>query len=59
MLMWLSHITHRALAVYSLGGPAAIIKDYYERDGLTQRPAFGPPEPITEENFVDHLEDEK
>ena len=55
----LSHITHRALAIYALGGPAAIIRDNYERDGRIQRPAFESPEPITEENFVDHLGDEK
>ncbi|KAG6377856.1 hypothetical protein JVT61DRAFT_14637 [Boletus reticuloceps] len=53
-----NHVTHRALAIYALGGPATIIRDYYERDGQTQRPAFESPEPITEENFVDHLEDE-
>ena len=55
----LSHITHRALAIYALGGPAAIIRDNYERDGRIQRPVFESPEPITEENFVDHLGDEK
>ena len=54
-----SHITHRALAIYVLGGPATIIRDYYKRDGQIQRPAFESPEPITEQNFVDHLGDEK
>ena len=59
MTITLSHITHRALAIYALGGPGAIIRDYYERDADIQRPAFESPEPITEENFVDHLGDEK
>ncbi|KAH0834191.1 hypothetical protein J3R83DRAFT_11503 [Lanmaoa asiatica] len=53
-----NHITHRALAIYALGGSAAIIRDYYERDGDIQRTAFESPEPITEENFTDHLGDE-
>ncbi|KAG8215387.1 hypothetical protein J3R82DRAFT_8988 [Butyriboletus roseoflavus] len=53
-----NHITHRILAIYALGGSAAIIRDYYKRDGEIQRPAFEAPEPITEENFVDHLGDE-
>ncbi|KAF8439791.1 hypothetical protein L210DRAFT_3504231 [Boletus edulis BED1] len=53
-----NHITHRALAIYAVGGPPTIIKDYYARDGEMQRPAFESPGPITEENFIDHLEDE-
>ncbi|KAI9463455.1 hypothetical protein HD554DRAFT_2175559 [Boletus coccyginus] len=54
-----NHITHRALAIYALGGPAAIIRDYYKRDSEIQRPVVESPHPITEENFVDHLADEK
>ncbi|KAI9463461.1 hypothetical protein HD554DRAFT_2175564 [Boletus coccyginus] len=53
-----NHITHRALVIYALGGPAAIIKDYYKRDSQIQRPMVESPHPITEENFVDHLGDE-
>ncbi|KIK95047.1 hypothetical protein PAXRUDRAFT_25666 [Paxillus rubicundulus Ve08.2h10] len=53
-----SHITHRALAIYALGGSASLIKGYYEQDAKNQRPAFGSLEPITEENFVEHLGDE-
>ncbi|KAF8126386.1 hypothetical protein EV363DRAFT_1348460 [Boletus edulis] len=53
-----NHITHRALAIYALGGSAAIIRDYYERDSRIQRPVVQSPEPITEENFIDHLGDE-
>ncbi|KAI9463453.1 hypothetical protein HD554DRAFT_1313829 [Boletus coccyginus] len=54
-----NHITHRALALYALGGPAAIIRDYYKRDSEIQRPMVESPHPITEENFVDHLGDDK
>ncbi|KAI9463459.1 hypothetical protein HD554DRAFT_2040980 [Boletus coccyginus] len=54
-----NYITHRALAIYALGGPAAIIRDYYKRDSEIQRPVVESPHPITEENFVDHLADEK
>ncbi|KIJ13025.1 hypothetical protein PAXINDRAFT_170906 [Paxillus involutus ATCC 200175] len=53
-----NHSTHRALAIYALGGSASLIKGYYEEDGKNQRPAFESPEPITEENFVEHLGDE-
>ncbi|KAF9219897.1 hypothetical protein BS17DRAFT_788621 [Gyrodon lividus] len=53
-----NHITHRALAIYALGGSASLIKDYYEQDGKNQRPAFESLEPITEENFIEHLADE-
>ncbi|KAH7882769.1 hypothetical protein F5I97DRAFT_2076034 [Phlebopus sp. FC_14] len=53
-----NHITHRALALYALGGDASIIDDYYEQDSREQRPAFESPEAITEENFADHVGDE-
>ncbi|KAF9235893.1 hypothetical protein BU15DRAFT_64445 [Melanogaster broomeanus] len=53
-----NHVTHRALAIYALGGSASLVKDYYEQDAKNQRPAFKSPEPITEENFVEHLGDE-
>ncbi|KAF9235891.1 hypothetical protein BU15DRAFT_64442 [Melanogaster broomeanus] len=54
----ISHVAHHALAIYALGGSASLIKDYYEQDGKNQRPAFKSPEPITEENFLEHLGDE-
>ncbi|KAF9235892.1 hypothetical protein BU15DRAFT_64444 [Melanogaster broomeanus] len=54
-----NHVTHRALAIYASGGSASLIKDYYEQDAKNQRPAVESPEPITEENFLEHLEDEK
>ncbi|KAF9230917.1 hypothetical protein BU15DRAFT_56733, partial [Melanogaster broomeanus] len=54
-----SHVALRALAIYALGGSASLIKDYYEQDAKDQRPRLKSPEPITEENFVEHLGDEK
>ncbi|KAF8126387.1 hypothetical protein EV363DRAFT_1453115 [Boletus edulis] len=53
-----NHMSHRALAIYALGGSAVIIRDYYERDARVHRLVVQSPEPITEENFVDHLGDE-
>ncbi|KIJ64277.1 hypothetical protein HYDPIDRAFT_167993 [Hydnomerulius pinastri MD-312] len=53
-----NHITHRALALYALGGSASLIEGYYEQDGKNQRPAFESPEPINGDNFVEHLGDE-
>ncbi|KAF9235890.1 hypothetical protein BU15DRAFT_64441 [Melanogaster broomeanus] len=32
----ISHVTHRALAIYALGGSASLIKDYYEQDANPQ-----------------------
>ncbi|KAF8551785.1 hypothetical protein OG21DRAFT_1512319 [Imleria badia] len=54
-----NHIPYRALAIYALGGTAATIREYYQRDRRRQRPAIPSPEPITEENFISHLGDEK
>ncbi|KAF8126363.1 hypothetical protein EV363DRAFT_1348442 [Boletus edulis] len=53
-----NHMTHRAVAIYALGGSAAIIRDSYERDSRIHRAVIQSPKPITEENFVDHLGDE-
>ncbi|KAF9235884.1 hypothetical protein BU15DRAFT_28865, partial [Melanogaster broomeanus] len=53
-----NHVTHRALATYALGGSASLIKDYYEQDTKNQRPSLKSPEPITQENFFEHLGDE-
>ena len=54
-----SHIIHRALAVWALGGDAHVIQAGYDHDKSYQRPSFKSPEPITRENFSDHLGDEK
>ncbi|KAF9267186.1 hypothetical protein L218DRAFT_955664 [Marasmius fiardii PR-910] len=53
-----NHIAHRVLAVWALGTDKEVIDTSYERDSSYQRPAFESPEPITEENFNDHLGDE-
>lgn len=55
----LSHVTHRALAIYALGGSGSIIEAFYKQDSKVQRAAFASPQPITVENFVEHLNDEK
>ncbi|KAF9235887.1 hypothetical protein BU15DRAFT_77494 [Melanogaster broomeanus] len=54
----LHHVSHRALAIYALGGSASHIEDYYEQDAKCQRPALKSPEPITGDNFVEHIGDE-
>ncbi|KAG1860779.1 hypothetical protein F4604DRAFT_1126059 [Suillus subluteus] len=53
-----SHITHRALAIYAMGGSGPVIEAFYQQDSQNQRPAFASPKPITEQNFVEHLGDE-
>ncbi|KAG7085650.1 hypothetical protein E1B28_003196 [Marasmius oreades] len=54
-----NHIAHRVLAVWALGADKEVIQTSYERDSEYQRPAFESPEPITNENFNDHLGDER
>ncbi|KAG1751806.1 hypothetical protein EDB19DRAFT_2000665 [Suillus lakei] len=53
-----NHITHRALAIYALGGSGSIIDAFYKEDMKIRRAAFVSPHPITAQNFVDHLSDE-
>ena len=55
----LSHVAHRAIAIYAVGGSGPIIKDYYKLDSGIQRSMIQSPGPITEENFVDHLGDQR
>jgi hypothetical protein len=54
-----NHVTHRALAIYALGGSGPVIETLYKQDTKLQRAAFTSPHPITTQNFVDHLGDEK
>ncbi|KAG1763927.1 hypothetical protein EDD22DRAFT_471845 [Suillus occidentalis] len=53
-----NHVTHRALAIYALGGSGPVIEAFYKQDIKVQRPAFESPHPITTQNFADHLSDE-
>ncbi|KAG1810528.1 hypothetical protein EV424DRAFT_1542900 [Suillus variegatus] len=50
-----NHVTHRALAIYALGGSGPVIEAFYKRDIKIQKDAFVSPHPITAQNFVDHL----
>ncbi|EGN97426.1 hypothetical protein SERLA73DRAFT_57675 [Serpula lacrymans var. lacrymans S7.3] len=54
-----NHIAHHTLALYALGASAPVIEAAYELDSRHQRALFESPEAITEENFIDHLGDEK
>ncbi|KAG1901243.1 uncharacterized protein F5891DRAFT_1223956 [Suillus fuscotomentosus] len=54
-----NYVTHRALAIYALGGSGPVIEAFYKRDIKIQRDAFVSPHPITAQNFVDHLGDAK
>lgn len=51
-----SHLTHHLYAIYDLGAPPSLI-DAVNKTHQYQIPAFKGPEPITEDNFVDHLGD--
>ncbi|KAG6841594.1 hypothetical protein C0991_009350 [Blastosporella zonata] len=52
-----NHIAHRAIANWALGAAGDLLKAGYEVDSSYQRPAFGPPEQITANNFKEHLGD--
>ncbi|KAH9052772.1 hypothetical protein EDB87DRAFT_1570004 [Lactarius vividus] len=54
-----NHASHHVLAVYALGASPELIKDVYETHLPVLQPTFVSPGPITEENFVEHLDDEK
>ncbi|OAX36703.1 hypothetical protein K503DRAFT_694635 [Rhizopogon vinicolor AM-OR11-026] len=58
-LLELNHITHRALALYATGASGALIEHFYKLDSTLQRPVVDPPEVITEENFIEHLSDDR
>jgi hypothetical protein len=47
------------LALYAMGASGSLIEKVYKHDSAYQRPAVEPPEAITEENFIEHLGDEK
>ncbi|CDO68531.1 hypothetical protein BN946_scf184998.g28 [Trametes cinnabarina] len=54
-----NHASHHVLAVYDLGASAENIEAVYKTHTSYQRPALDSPEPITNENFHQHLGDEK
>ena len=56
----LSHAAHHILAVYALGVSPELIRDVYYKSHLPNlQPSLVSPRPITEENFIEHLGDEK
>ncbi len=57
---FLSHASHHVLAVYALGASPELIRDVNYKTHLPKLlPTFANPGPITEENFTEHLGDEK
>lgn len=54
-----SHVSHHLYAIYTLGAPAKVLEAAYHEGAVYQRPAFDPPEEITEANWKDHFDDEK
>lgn len=54
-----NHMTHYLLALWGLGADSEIIKAAYASESAFQAPAYESPEPITVDNFHNHLGDEK
>ena len=49
-----SHVTHHVLAIYGQGASPKIIEDTYGMHDYL-KPVFESPDPITENNFAEHL----
>jgi hypothetical protein len=56
---WHNHATHHALCIYNLGASPEIIEDAYRTAHDYLLPTIKNPGPITEENFAEHLADER
>ena len=54
-----SHISHRAIALWAIGAKGEVIRDGYKRDCGHEKPAIQSPQTITEQNFDEHLGDDK
>ncbi|KAF9261453.1 hypothetical protein L218DRAFT_1078669 [Marasmius fiardii PR-910] len=54
-----NHIIHHLLACWTLGTPRNVLQRIYEFDSSFQKAAIDPPEPITVNNFKEHLGDER
>ncbi|KAF8332470.1 hypothetical protein F5887DRAFT_996977 [Amanita rubescens] len=54
-----NHSAHRILAVWALGADGAIIQAGYDTDSSYLKEMYPSPNPITIENFKDHLGDHK
>lgn len=54
-----SHAAHHILAIYAMGANGKLLREGYKTDGDPQRPLGTSPAPISDNNFVDHLGDEK
>ncbi|KAH8985107.1 hypothetical protein EDB92DRAFT_1884288 [Lactarius akahatsu] len=56
---FLSHASHHVLAVYALGASPELIRDVYKTHLPVLQPTLVSPDPITQENFIEHLGDER
>ncbi|KAH6905272.1 hypothetical protein BKA70DRAFT_1565248 [Coprinopsis sp. MPI-PUGE-AT-0042] len=54
-----NHASHRAIALWAVGAQADIIHDGYKRDCGYEKPAIQSPQRITDDNFDEHLGDDK
>ncbi|KAH9940616.1 hypothetical protein B0H21DRAFT_574991 [Amylocystis lapponica] len=54
-----NHVSHHLLAIYYLGARAPLLEAAYDAHVSYMRPAFESPESIDEQNFHEHLGDER
>ncbi|KAH9170233.1 hypothetical protein EDB89DRAFT_1979523 [Lactarius sanguifluus] len=54
-----NHASHHVLAVYALGASPELIRDVYKTHLPVLKPTLVSPVPITQENFIEHLGDER
>ncbi|CAE7123720.1 unnamed protein product [Rhizoctonia solani] len=53
-----NHLTHHLFAAYGIGAPAHVLQRVFDDHASYQRPAYQSPEPITHENWKEHLGNE-
>lgn len=54
-----SHAAHRAIALWAIGAHGDVIRDGYKRDCGYEKAAIQSPQQITDDNFDEHLGDDK
>ncbi|KAJ8081515.1 hypothetical protein PM082_007360 [Marasmius tenuissimus] len=54
-----NHIAHHVIAVWALGAHEDIVRMGYDKNEFLQQPKGSSPEPITEQNWIEHLGDRR
>ncbi|CAE6468221.1 unnamed protein product [Rhizoctonia solani] len=50
-----NHLSHHLFAAYGIGAPGHVLQAAFDEHAEYQRPSYKSPEPITQENWTEHL----